>query len=973
MSRVIKISSLAALIFSLLACDLNVPTEGNLPTWYTDIYVPLGVYTKSGRDLLQNDSLITDVSLSLNEDSVYTYQDSVTLDTFRIGNELQFDDIHKSFSYALDQVRFAPQGMQTSIQPEQVSLKNMSRSATSQVGPIQLEDTDPTSSDNFAFREIMPSAQVNSMETAISTNGGIFTFDNIPAYDLEQSQRDFAFDSFQYVVLSDGLLDLTIVNEMFMPLGSPIQISLRYTDGSEFAAATFSDPVPVNSGATQTVDLTGDSLACDIIIHVEGHSNGITSPVTLTSSDLDRGFHVEMQSRQLVAHRANARLPQQNIADSDTIPVQNNSDRIQQADISSGDIVVNIANQLHVNSEIILRIPSLTDANGVVFERGPFNVAAQSQTNKSFSLANTTLQMELNDQSIDYEFEFSTENTGNQFTTITSEDSIVANVDFRDVLFSRVRGELAPAVQTDAGSYPLDNDNDILSAVIESGDLAIDIENNIGGAYQLALTLDNLFAQKNSTDTLQQDITLQPGVNHVSIPLDDTEMRLARNDQNFHYSVRLTNEQGLYDYNLMDSIAVNMDLSSVTLSEATGYFSQDVMTQEDTLQINNENRLQDADISSGTMQIAVQNHIGVNASVRMQFNQLFSGSSRFDTTLYISGNPAESTFQFPLDRYRIQMPLDHQVVHYSVKTSLESDSLMTLTFGDSMEVAVNLRDVNFDRVMAEVAPTDYSIDPFEYEVFDIPSEFSSIHLTKADMQIQFESNVELPIMLNLRVKSMNASGDSAVIAIHDWNITDSSTVVIPGAETLLNNVPEKIIASGTATVGGEGVVGLISPDQYATGKLTILVPAEFQISNDAVFTSDPLAVEATGVQDLQSMESIKSITLFTEISNNFTFGAQLDMQAARDSMSLVNGSPVAGDTITTLSTFTIPGSVTSLDSVVLESEAYNTFTDSMYVKPSIRLLPVENSEGTSSFHSTDTLRARVYARIRFLNDFNNDK
>ncbi len=970
MSKWFRISLFVVVILSVIACDLNVPTQGNFPTWYTDIYVPIGVFTKTGKDLIERDSLITDVPLTLNGDSIYTYADSVQLDTVRIGDELKFDDIHKSFAYTLDQVSFAPQEMQTAIRPEEVTLEDMSRSVTSQVGPIQLEDTDPTSSDNFSFRDIMPPAQVSSMETAINNNGGSYTFSSIPGQDLQTSERDFAFDSFQYVVLSDGLMDMTIVNNMFIPLGSPIQVSLRYTNGNEFASATFADPIPVNSSATQTVDLAGDSLAQNIIIHVEGHSNGSDSPVTVGSSDLDRGFHVEIQSRQLVAEKANARLPQQSIADNDTMPVEHSDDKIQEAEIKSGTINMSINNRLDVNSEIILRIPSLTDASGETFQRGPFPVTAQSQTNKTFSLANTTLQMDLNNQTIDYEFEFSTANTGNQFTTITSEDSIVGNVDFSNLVFTRVQGELAPSVQTDTGSFPLETDNQIESAEINSGNLAVDIQNNIGGEYQLNLTLNNLFTAKNSSDTLKRIIDLIPGSNHITIPLNGTEIRLPLDDQSFHYTANLTNQSGVFDYDLTDSITVNMDLSSVTLSEATGYFSEDMMVKEDTLQINNENRLQTASIDSGMMQITVQNHIGVNARVRLQFEELYSGSNPFDTTLAIAAEPEETTYEFPMNHYHIELPLSDQTVHYSAHTSLESDSLMTLTFGDSMEVSVDLSGVKLGTVTAEVAPTDYPIDPFEYDVVDIPAEFNTIHLTEASMQIDFNSNVDLPVMLNLQIKSVSASGDSAVINVAGWNITDSSRIVVSNAEKLLNIIPEKIIASGTATVGAEGVVGIINPDQYATGKLKILVPAEFQIADNAVFTPDPVRVEATGVQDIQSIESINSITLFTKLTNNFNFGAQIDMQTAEDSLSLVTGQPVAGDSITNLSTLTIPGNVTSLDSVVLESNVFDTFMDSMYIRPTIHLLPVENSDGTASFHSTDSIRAQIYARIRFLNDPN---
>lgn len=968
MIRKIEITLLLSLSL-LLGCHLQVPTEGNYPTWYTDVYLPLGTYSQTGRELLSRDSLIADYPVLLNSDSLYVYRDSVLLDTMEVGDELKVDDVHKSFSFSVDQVTLASQGMQTAFYPTSVEMSDVSRSITNKVGLIHLDDTAPTSSDMFSFREIMPEALVNSMETTLQAAGGSANFPNIPEHDLQSTERPFTFESFQFIVLNNGMLDLSVVNDMFIPLGAPIHVSLRYMDDTEFASTTFNTPIPVNGSGTQIIDLGGDSLAQIIKVQISGHSNGTDSPVTLESSDLDRGFHVEIGSREMYARKANARLPEQMISDEDSMAIESSDDQINEAQIESGSLSLNIDNRLGIAGQLTIRVPAL-DENGSAFERGPFPVPAMQSTHKTFSLSNTNLTFDAASQAVDYEFDFATENTGNQFETITSEDSVAVNVSFNNLALASVDGVLSETELRESDSFPLETENTITSAVVESGELSLDVQNNVGGSYQMRLALQNLFDSKNSPDTVISNIDLQPGANQVSIPLANKEIRLSDDDQNFHYAVDLVNEVGQYQYDLNDSIIVDMNMSSIVLSEATGYFTRDVMSIEDTLQINQENRLQKAVVDSGSMSIHILNHIGVNAGVHLQFAELYKSGVTLDTTLQITDNPFESTHEIPLKGYTIRMPLDNQAIHYSARTSMADDSLMTLTFGDSIEIEVDLAGITFAEVTAEVAPKTVPLDPYEYQVQDLPAELDRIKIPHVDMQLDFQSNVELPLFVNLRITSFSSSGDSVSVSLDHWNVTDSSTIHVPNADRLLDIVPTRIVASGDAIVGEAGVVGVITPNQFVTGKLSIAIPAEFEITADAVFEAEPYRIEEPAISEIQLMESVESITLFADYTNGFNFGGRIHLNASGDSLALKQN-VAGGDTVIALPEITIPGSSSDLDSLELKRSTYSLFSDSLYIRPQLQLLPSTPSGGeVSRFRSTDSLRARMYVRIRYLNDLN---
>jgi len=948
------------LLLIAVSCDIRVPTEADLPSWFVNLNIPLVNLTQTGKDLISGDSLLTTAPNGNAGDSIFVFQKSYSLDTVKVGNRLRIDDINQTFTQKVDDIIIEGRQKQEQIEFDATTIADISETAGSSVGLIELANTGSRTSPSFTFREIMPADLVQSMESTIQSNGGEATFNSIPERDLDPSEKPFQFDSFQYALLTAGFLDFTLVNNLFLPLGSPIHVSLRYSNGVEFATTTFSNPIDSNSSAMKTIDLSGDSLGSDIIIHVEGHSNGTSNPVTLHSNDLDRDFHFEMQIRDMVATETNARIKSQTLSHQDTLNLLESNNRIETATLNTGTLSLEMTNQMNLPSEVYLRIPSLLDADGSMYERGPIELPAQSTVYREFSLTGTTLQMDTSDQVVHYEYDVQTLDTDSEFKKVTHTDSVGANLSMSNVSVGTLTGVLEQKTTTKEGSISLTSDNEIIRAVVQSGEIVLNFDNQVGGSPHLHLIFHQIYTSPGSNVNLERDVDLSADNNDpVIIPLNNTEIRMPRDDQTVYYT-SVTTSGGQYDtYNLDGLLDIAINVSPIQLSETTGYFTQDAMVVVDSIALDNVTKLEEATIDSGQLNLNIQNHVGIAGAVRLQLDEFISNGMPLDTTILIPETNHPVTKTIPLRGYKIEMALDDQSVHYSSRIRLLQNELMTLTFDDSVVVDVNIDQLTFSRVQGEIEPVEVNIDPIEQEFSALPEELNGVEFSHVDMGIDFDTDIGVPVFLNLTVKAYNNQGDSAVSAVEHWDITDSNKVRLPHPEDFINILPNRIVATGHATAGAPGVVGVLKSDQFMVGDLQISVPLQFEITGDAIIEPEAQLVKENALQD------IESVVIYTKVNNQFEIGAAIDLYGAKDSTEFH-----ALSSATSLASFQIPASSAMMDTIVLPSDKIDLFADSLYVKPRIQLLPMTDANGspqTSSVLSTDSLQMTLYAKIRYLN------
>ena len=115
-----------------------------------------------------------------------------------------------------------------------------------------------------------------------------------------------------------------------------------------------------------------------------------------------------------------------------------------------------------------------------------------------------------------------------------------------------------------------------------------------------------------------------------------------------------------------------------------------------------------------------------------------------------------------------------------------------------------------------------------------------------EISIDFESGITIPVFLDLTLESSNSNGASETVSISNWNISDSSTVIVPNASTLINVQPDQILAYGSARVGGDGTIGSVTSDEIILGELSVRAPLEFEIEENALHHRDSIILREIG-------------------------------------------------------------------------------------------------------------------------------
>ncbi|MFQ6614538.1 MAG: hypothetical protein ACE5D1_06810, partial [Fidelibacterota bacterium] len=184
----------------------------------------------------------------------------------------------------------------------------------------------------------------------------------------------------------------------------------------------------------------------------------------------------------------------------------------------------------------------------------------------------------------------------------------------------------------------------------------------------------------------------------------------------------------------------------------------------------------------------------------------------------------------------------------------------------------------------------------------------------------------------------------------------------PDAEALINIRPDKIIATGFASVGDPDQLGTVAVDQYLDGQLVIDIPLELILSGDSRIEAGTEKVEGDLPKELQRA------VLYTQIDNPFDFGTQIEVLISPDTLNFSGQGSQAPDTLITLDL--IPGQ-SQLDSIVLDQQRIDWLADTTYLKPVIYLLGNTDGSGNplpSHFLSTDSLQIQLYGKIKALVD-----
>ena len=902
-------------------------------------------------DILTGDSSITKESYG-NNDSIFVFTKVVNIDKQEVGDKLSIDNISKQFSQSVDNVTIEDTEVEERIGFEPVGIDPIENKVRSEVGIISLDNIDPQATEPYLFSSIYPSV-------SDIPNGNTV---NIPSFDLEPVTNDFSFSDFSAAVFSDGSLSLTIINNLVIPLGD-VNVQLKNSDGSDIEGGSATIAGPINSGEQQSalLDLSNVTLPGDIIVEVTGSSPGQNN-VLIDNDAKNSSFSVEITGSGLEVTSATAKIPAQTISEVGTIDLASDSNKVVLATIAAGKLVIDIDNYMAITSEMNLSIPSLKTPDGSDFQTS-INIGANSSDLISeTNISGYALSMSMDEQSVDYSYDVTTQDSGEDLIVITSTDSIIVNiilegpVEGQQLSFSDFEGKVTPQDLGFDGQMNIESDSDILEANLNSGSLILNINNGINtssnGSPEAIITIDEIVNSETNQPLVIATGPMFGELAPIEIDLNGYKIQMPQNDQSLNYSADVTTAYEVGTYSLLDSIIIDIIVSDLGFSTVRGFFSQDAMSDSNSIALDDSTIVHSAVLKSGDLSLTIDNSIGVVADVFFQINEFYKNYVSLDTSFTIS--PGVSDVEIDLSGYNLILPsdVDTQKVNYISNISLPSDQEMTLSLSDSIAITVNMTNMAFQSVTGQINPVTVEIDPVEQSIDALPEELDGFYFEDVEMVLDFTSSIDLPVYLDLIITAYNDMNGDSIVKNVTQNIHANPSVRIPNASSLINIRPDRIVARGSAQVGDLDSVGTVASDDSLSGVMNVRAPLMFIVDADAVISPDPVELVEQG-DSLGIPDDIIDAALILKIDNQWEFGASVSVILGPDSLSIESGEV---DTLLSGFSFNPDGSI--VDTIYLDQDKFQLLKRSpSWIQPQVSVL--SESGAPVKFLSTDTLTITI--------------
>ncbi|MEC9274179.1 MAG: hypothetical protein VX680_05790, partial [Candidatus Neomarinimicrobiota bacterium] len=812
----------------------------------------------------------------------------------------------------------------------------------------------------------MPASLVDIIEAAITASGGSAEV-VVDTVALVPQQKTISFDSFTSATVDSGFIDVKIYNNLFIPLGAPIYVDIKNSIGTELFQLVWNSEIAAGDSSTISQNVRVMTIPGGMLVEVSGTSNGSQGEqVAVTIEDLSSIFTINVLARDFNVSEASAIVPSQTIEDTSFITINPSETIVEQAIMSHGALDISVTNNLLLTGNILLKIPSLyyesidsTLKLNFLLESGSFSL-------NTVDLDGWSLVMDFENQYLDYNYTITTDDTEPNNISISQTDNVELDLNISEIFFSSVSGQIESQIVEQSGDINIESESRIQSASISNGQMNLFVDNSIGGSANVHLTVPELIRGNSILDTV---LFINSGENGFAISLSDYELQpVSVDDQRLTYNTNTTTLVETNTYYLQDSINITMNLSDLTFDAVSGYLNQDDNIQMDRIDLDNDTKIQTAQIDSGKILFTIQNFIGLEADVIFSIEELKQGSDPLETSFQISSSPDPFQREIDLSGYTLSVPLDSQSVNYTSTLSIPSDQLLSLTLNDSIAIDVLIDTLWFGSITGIVDTVDVSIDTVKKEISALPEDMDGFDFANVEISIDFESGISIPVFLDLTLESSNSNGISETVSISNWNITDSSTVIVPNASVLINVQPDQILAYGSARVGGDGTVGSVTSDDVILGELSVRAPLEFEIGQDALITTDPTLLNENESEIVP--EEIENIVLFVQYNNDFEFGSMITVLMSQDTLDFESGT---ADLL--IDELQIGSTSTGLDSIELNDNRLGLFNqDSIYLRVEIKVIGQEDNNGNpvpSKFLSTDEMQLNIYGRLQYFIDGSN--
>jgi hypothetical protein len=394
--------------FIFLSGCFEKPSEPVLPTWDVDLTVPILDKTFTLGELIEKDTTYLKVGAG---NQIY-YSTSEKLDATKIGDNLKISDISTSASTKLGNFE----------------IKNPGTISAS----IKAYDIFPSLSSNLPpGNYIVPS---NAPGQTVTTN---FT----------------AFDNFQQVTFDGGIIKVTVNNGLPVPLQFPNGLAIYNSNDLTTPILTLFENATINANSelTATADLAGKTLPANLSLKVTVLSPG--SGGQQVYLDVNQMFvAVSASLENLSIASASAKIPSQTepvvISDSFVLePNEPQPDLISEVNFKSGSMKIKVVNGIDLGLNGSITLYNFVRKSDNTPLQIPLNIGRKNSASNTLTfnlnLADYKLVGNLTN-TVDYKVEVRTEDTGNEYRTVSKNDGLSAEITLQNIVIESISGKAKP-------------------------------------------------------------------------------------------------------------------------------------------------------------------------------------------------------------------------------------------------------------------------------------------------------------------------------------------------------------------------------------------------------------------------------------------------------------------------------------------------------------------------------------------------
>jgi len=361
---------------------------------------------------------------------------------------------------------------------------------------------------------------------------------------------------------------------------------------------------------------------------------------------------------------------------------------------------------------------------------------------------------------------------------------------------------------------------------------------------------------------------------------------------------------------------VNVAMGDLKVDWAEAQIPSQEFTQSDSVDTSEEkDRLRQAEINSGSIDISLENNLAIDAHIKL----ILPDFTKDDQTKTVFADiPAGQNYtqQVSLDGWTIS---NHKnpgefvdYIFYNVFAEIDStENYVLIRSTDSVDVNIQINTLYFNSVIGSIDTVTLEIDPTEVDGPDFFEEFGSgLRLEDLVMTMDFENQIDFPLNLDLTITAEREEDgvitDSRSISlqrvIQRSSVSQHTEIILdkdattPSIVDLLEILPSTIRVSGEGYIVGEGAVEL---DQGVRIKYSVESPLTLKLDN-------PVARES-------EIDSLKK----DDIDKDAREALTEDLQEAFIELSLTNGVPVGAEVFLYLAV----DSTKLFDDVITDSSA----------------------------------------------------